>query len=206
MTILRSIEELETLYGHAKGGAVFKEISYLNAHYRAFVEASPFVVLASAGPGGLDCSPKGDAPGFVRVLDEKTLAIPDRLGNNRIDTLRNLVADPRLALLFLVPRRSETLRVNGKAVISTEAQLLASFAVDAKPPRSIILVTVESAYVHCAKAFMRSKLWERAADGERPNLPSMGEIMALLSANSANSIDAATYDREAPERLKSTLY
>ncbi|MBV9568994.1 MAG: pyridoxamine 5'-phosphate oxidase family protein [Hyphomicrobiales bacterium] len=203
MAILRSVEELEGLYGHPKGGAVFKEIPYLNAHYRAFVEASPFVVLASAGPGGLDCSPKGDAPGFVRVFDEKTLAIPDRLGNNRIDTLRNLVVDPRLALLFLVPQRSETLRVNGKAMISTDAELLASFAVDGKPPRSIIRVTVDSAYVHCAKAFMRSKLWERAAEGERPSLPSMGEIMALLSAN---SVDATTYDREAPERLKATLY
>ncbi|MBV9053555.1 MAG: pyridoxamine 5'-phosphate oxidase family protein [Hyphomicrobiales bacterium] len=203
MTILRSIEELERIYGFPKGGAVFKEIPFLNAHYRAFIEASPFVVLASAGPGGLDCSPKGDMPGFVHVLDEKTLAIPDRLGNNRIDTMRNLIVDPRIALLFLVPGRSETLRVNGKAAISTEAQLLASFAVDGKPPRSVISVTVESAYVHCAKAFMRSKLWERAAQAEPPNLPSMGEIMALLSAN---SVDAASYDREAPARLKATLY
>ena len=203
MAVLRSVEELEAVYGRPKGGAVFKEISYLNAHYRAFVEASPFVILASAGPGGLDCSPKGDAPGFVRVLDNNTLAIPDRLGNNRIDTLRNLVVDPRLALLFLLPSRSETLRVNGRAVISTDAELLGSFAVEGKAPRSVIRVTVETAYVHCAKAFMRSKLWERAAMGERPDLPSMGEMMALLSAK---RVDAATYDREAPERLKATLY
>ena len=203
MTVLRSVEELEELYGRPKGGAVFKEIPFLNAHYRAFIEASPFVVLASAGPGGLDCSPKGDAPGFVRVLDKSTLAIPDRPGNNRIDTLRNLVVDPRLALLFLVPSRSETLRVNGRAVVSTDAELLASFAVEGKAPRSVIRVTVESAYVHCAKAFMRSKLWERAANGERPDLPSMGEMMALLSQN---SVDAAVYDRDAPERLKATLY
>ncbi|HEV3247152.1 MAG TPA: pyridoxamine 5'-phosphate oxidase family protein [Beijerinckiaceae bacterium] len=203
MTVLRSVEELEELYGRPKGGAVFKEIPFLNAHYRAFIEASPFVVLASAGPGGLDCSPKGDAPGFVRVLDKSTLAIPDRPGNNRIDTLRNLVIDPRLALLFLVPSRSETLRVNGRAVVSTDAELLASFTVEGKAPRSVIRVTVESAYVHCAKAFMRSKLWERAAKGERPDLPSMGEMMALLSQN---SVDAAVYDRDAPERLKATLY
>ena len=168
MTVLRSVEELEELYGRPKGGAVFKEIPFLNAHYRAFIEASPFVVLASAGPGGLDCSPKGDAPGFVRVLDKSTLAIPDRPGNNRIDTLRNLVVDPRLALLFLVPSRSETLRVNGRAVISTDAELLASFAVGGKAPRSVIRVTVESAYVHCAKAFMRSKLWERADQWRAP--------------------------------------
>jgi uncharacterized protein len=203
MTVLRSVEELEELYGRPKGGAVFKEIPFLNAHYRAFIEASPFVVLASAGPGGLDCSPKGDAPGFVRVLDKSTLAIPDRPGNNRIDTLRNLVADPRLALLFLVPSRSETLRVNGRAVISTDAELLASLTVEGKAPRSVIRVTVDTAYVHCAKAFMRSKLWERAANGERPDLPSMGEMMALLSQN---SVDAAVYDRDAPERLKATLY
>ncbi len=203
MTVLRSVEELEELYGRPKGGAVFKEIPFLNAHYRAFIEASPFVVLASAGPGGLDCSPKGDAPGFVRVLDKSTLAIPDRPGNNRIDTLRNLVADPRLALLFLVPSRSETLRVNGRAVISTDAGLLASLTVEGKAPRSVIRVTVDTAYVHCAKAFMRSKLWERAANGERPDLPSMGEMMALLSQN---SVDAAVYDRDAPERLKATLY
>jgi hypothetical protein len=203
MTVLRSVEELEALYGRPKGGAVFKEISFLNAHYRAFIEASPFVVLASAGPGGLDCSPKGDGPGFVRVLDENTLAIPDRPGNNRIDTLRNLVVDPRLALLFLVPSRSETLRVNGRAAISIDEELLASFAVEGKAPRSVIRVTVVTAYVHCAKAFMRSKLWERAAKGERPELPSMGEMMALLSQN---SVDAAAYDRDAPERLKATLY
>ena len=207
MTVLRSVEELEELYGRPKGGAVFKEIPFLNAHYRAFIEASPFVVLASAGPGGLDCSPKGDAPGFVRVLDKSTLAIPDRPGNNRIDTLRNLVADPRLALLFLVPSRSETLRVNGRAVISTDAGLLASLTVEGKAPRSVIRVTVDTAYVHCAKAFMRSK--RAAADesqspwGERPDLPSMGEMMALLSQN---SVDAAVYDRDAPERLKATLY
>ena len=203
MTVRRSVEELEELYGRPKGGAVFKEIPFLNAHYRAFIEASPFVVLASAGPGGLDCSPKGDARGFVRVLDKSTLAIPDRSGNNRIDTLRDLVVDPRLALLFLVPSRSETLRVNGRAVISTDAELLASLTVEGKAPRSVIRVTVDTAYVHCAKAFMRSKLWERAANGERPDLPSMGEMMALLSQN---SVDAAVYDRDAPERLKATLY
>src|SRR5260370_39790205 len=111
MTILRSVEELESIYGHPKGGAVFKEIKFLNAHYRAFVEASPFVVLASAGANGLDCSPKGDAPGFVRVLDERTLAVPDRLGNNRIDNLRNIIVDPRVSLLFLGPGVGETLRV-----------------------------------------------------------------------------------------------
>src|SRR5262249_15302257 len=138
MTVLRTVEELESLYGHPKGGAVFKEITYLNAHYRRFVEASPFVILASAGANGLDCSPKGDAPGFVRILDERRLALPDRPGNNRIDNLRNIIVDPRVSLLFMVPGVGETLRVNGRAEISIEPELLASFAVNGKPPRSVI--------------------------------------------------------------------
>jgi uncharacterized protein len=203
MTILRSIEELENLYGHPKGGAVLKEISFLNPHYRAFVEASPFVMLASAGPDGLDCSPKGDAPGFVRILDDHRLALPDRLGNNRIDNLRNIVVDPRVALLFMVPGIGETLRVNGRAVISTEAELLASFAVQGKAPRTVIVVTVEAAYIHCSKALMRSKLWDVSRHLERSKLPSLGEMLALISAD---AIDAKAYDRDLPGRLESTLY
>ncbi|MFI4995417.1 MAG: pyridoxamine 5'-phosphate oxidase family protein [Hyphomicrobiales bacterium] len=203
MTILRSIEELENLYGHPKGGAVLKEISFLNPHYRAFVEASPFVVLASAGPDGLDCSPKGDAPGFVRILDDHRLALPDRPGNNRIDNLRNIVVDPRVALLFMVPGVGETLRVNGRAVISTEAELLASFAVQGKAPRTVIVVTVEAAYIHCSKALMRSKLWDASRRLERSMLPSLGEMLALISAD---AIDAKAYDRDLPGRLESTLY
>jgi uncharacterized protein len=203
MTVLRSVEELEAIYGHPKGGAVFKEITYLNAHYRAFVEASPFVVLASAGPNGLDCSPKGDAPGFVHVLDDRRLALPDRPGNNRIDNLRNIVVDPRVSLLFIVPGIGETLRVNGRAEISVDAELLASFAVDGKLPRSVIVVTVEATYVHCSKALMRSKLWDPSRHLARSKLPSTGEMLALLSAG---NLDAATYDREAPEKLKATLY
>ncbi len=203
MTILRTVEELEAIYGHPKGGAVFKEITFLNAHYRAFVEASPFVVLASAGPNGLDCSPKGDAPGFVRVLDERKLAVPDRLGNNRIDNLRNIIVDPRVSLLFIVPGIGETLRVNGNAEISVAPELLASFAVAGKAPRSVILVTVEAAYVHCSKALIRSKLWDPSRHLERSELPSTGEMLASLSAG---SIEAQAYDRDAPARLASTLY
>lgn len=203
MAILRTIEELETIYGQPKGGAVYKEIPFLSEHYRAFVEAAPFVVLASAGPTGLDCSPKGDAPGFVRVIDEHTLAIPDRLGNNRIDNLRNIIVDPRVALLFIIPGVGETLRVNGRATISNERELVESFAVQGRPPRTVILVTVEAAYVHCSKALVRSKLWDASRHVERSKLPSLGEMLAPLSGN---TIDASTYDRELPERLKATLY
>ena len=203
MTILRTVEELEAIYGKPKGGSVFKEITFLNPHYRAFVEASPFVVIATSGPQGLDCSPKGDAPGFVRIIDERRLALPDRLGNNRIDNLRNIVADPRISLLFLIPGIGETMRVNGKAEISVEPELLASFAVDGKAPRSVILVTVEAAYVHCAKALMRSKLWDASRHLARSQLPSTGEMLAALSPE---AIDAAAYDREAPQKLQATLY
>ena len=203
MTILRTVEELEAIYGKPKGGSVFKEIAFLNPHYRAFVEASPFVVIATSGPEGLDCSPKGDAPGFVRIIDERRLALPDRLGNNRIDNLRNIVADPRISLLFLIPGIGETMRVNGKAEISVEPELLASFAVDGKAPRSVILVTVEAAYVHCAKALMRSKLWDPSRHLERSQLPSNGQMMELLSAG---AVDAQAYDRDAPAKLVATLY
>jgi len=203
MAILRTVEELEAIYGRPKGGAVYKEIGYLSEHYRAFVEAAPFVVLASAGPTGLDCSPKGDAPGFVRVLDEHTLAIPDRPGNNRIDNLRNIITDPRVALLFIIPGVGETLRINGRAEISNDSDLLQSFAVEGKLPRTVIVVTIEAAYVHCSKALIRSKLWDPSRHLERAKLPSLGEMLAPLSGN---TIDASTYDRDMPERLKATLY
>jgi PPOX class probable FMN-dependent enzyme len=203
MTILRTVEELERVYGHPGGNSLLKEMRALTPHYRALIEASPFVVLASVGPNGLDCSPKGDAPGFVRVLDERKLALPDRPGNNRIDNLRNIVADPRISLLFMIPGVGETLRVNGRAEISVEAELLASFAVQGKLPRSVILVTIDAVYFHCAKALMRSKLWDASRHVERHRLPSTGEIMAFISGG---AIDAKAHDRTAPERLASTLY
>jgi PPOX class probable FMN-dependent enzyme len=203
MTILRTVEELERVYGRPKGGSVLKETTSLTPHYRALIEASPFVVLASVGPNGLDCSPKGDAPGFVRVIDDRKLALPDRLGNNRIDNLRNIVVDPRVSLLFIIPGVGETLRVNGRAEISTEAELLASFAVENKLPRSVILVTIEAVYFHCAKALMRSKLWDPSRHVERSQLPSTGEIIAFISGG---AIDAQAHDREAPARLVATLY
>src|SRR6266700_8267893 len=138
-----SIAQLEALYGLPAGASVFKEIDHVNAEYRAFIEAAPFFALATNGPEGIDCSPRGDAPGFVRVADEKTLLIPDRRGNNRIDSLRNIVSDPRVALLFLIPGIGETIRVIGRAAISTDPELAASAAVNDKAPACVIVVTVE---------------------------------------------------------------
>jgi PPOX class probable FMN-dependent enzyme len=149
---LTTIAELEALYGQPVEAATVKEVDRITPHYRAYIEASPFASLATAGPEGLDCSPRGDKPGFVRVHDEKTLMLPDRRGNNRIDSLRNIVHDPRVALLFLIPGVGNTLRVNGRAHLSVEPDLLASFAVDDKPPRSVTVIEVDAVYFQCARA------------------------------------------------------
>src|SRR3954470_14688673 len=141
--LVNTMEHLESLYGEPYGPAIVKEIDHINASYRAFIEAAPFFALATSGSEGLDCSPRGDAPGFVRVLDEKTLLIPDRRGNNRIDSLRNILADPRVALLFLIPGVGETIRVIGRATISTDPALAESFVVNGKAPRSVLVIAVE---------------------------------------------------------------
>lgn len=201
--LLTSVDSLEALYGPATERSLWKEIDFLNADYQAFVAASPFIVLATVGPDGTDCSPKGDAPGFVRLLDTRTLAIPDRPGNNRIDNLRNIVKDGRVSVLFIVPGVGETLRVNGRAVISTEPSLLASFAVGDRLPRTVIVVQVASAYFHCSKAMVRSKIWDSARHVERSALPSTGSMLANLARD---GFDADAYDRELPERLKTSLY
>jgi len=201
--MLTTIEELETIYGEPNERALRKEIPYVNEDYRAFIELAPFLVLATAGPEGLDCSPRGDAPGFVRIIDEKTLAIPDRVGNNRIDSLRNIIVEPHLALLFVVPGVGETLRVNGRGRISNEAALLESFAVDGKLPRTVLLVDVDAVYFHCSKALARSRLWDPARHVERSRLPSAGSILKRLSGE---TFDAVKYDLELVERLRTGLY
>ena len=201
--MLTTIEQLETIYGEPNERSLRKEIPYVNEDYRTFIELAPFVVLATAGQEGLDCSPRGDAPGFVRIIDEKTLAIPDRVGNNRIDSLRNIIVEPRLALLFVVPGVGETLRVNGRGRISNEAALLASFAVDGKLPRTVLLVDVDAVYFHCSKALARSRLWDPARHVERSRLPSTGSILKRLSGE---SFDAVKYDLELVERLRTGLY
>ena len=153
---------LDALYGTPSEGAIRKEVDHIPAVYRAFIEAAPFVALATSGPGGMDVSPRGDAAGFVAVADERTLLIPDRRGNNRLDSLRNLVHDPRLALLFLIPGVGETLRVNGRGAISVAPGLLARFPAQGKLPRSVIVVSVERVYFQCPKALVRSELWNPA--------------------------------------------
>src|SRR5262245_42447974 len=201
--LVTSIEALEKLYGEPYGPSIAKETDRITAHYRAFIEAAPFFALASAGPDGLDCSPRGDAPGFVRVHDEKTLLIPDRQGNNRIDTLRNILVDPRVALLFLIPGCGETIRVNGRAQISTDPALAQTFIVNGKTPRAVIIVTVDRVYFQCAKAIVRSKLWDASRHIDRKSLPSAGTILADLTGG---KIGGEAHDRAAPARLEATLY
>ena len=201
--LVNSAAALDAMYGAPNPNSLAKEVSYLHPHYRKFVEAAPFVSIATAGPDGLDCSPRGDAPGFVRAHDERTLMIPDRRGNNRVDTLNNLVADPRIALLFLIPGIDETLRINGTARITVDPALLASFAVDGKAPRCVIVVAIETVYFQCARALVRSRLWDAAAQISRTSLPSTGTLIADIGKN---GFDAAQYDREQPARVADSLY
>ena len=201
--IVRTVTELEALYGQPVAAAAVKEVARITPHYRTYIEASPFVSLATSGPEGLDCSPRGDRPGFVRVHDEKTLMLPDRRGNNRIDSLRNIVRDPRVALLFLIPGVGNTLRVNGRAEISVDPVLLDSFAVGDKPPRSVTVITVDAVYFQCARALVRSELWNPARHRDPKELPSAGQILAALSDD---KVGGEPYDREWPERAAKTLW
>lgn len=204
MAAVRTIEELEAIYGTAPApAALVKELDYISNDYAKLIEASPFVALATEGPEGLDCSPRGDGRGFVHIHDERTLMMPDRIGNNRVDSLRNIVRTGRVALLFLIPGSGTTLRVNGRAVVETDESLRDSFAVDGKPPRSVIKVTVERIYFQCARAIVRSKLWEQSAQAGLEGLPTPGQILAHLTDD---QVGGESYDREWPGRAAKTLW
>jgi hypothetical protein len=200
---ITSREQLRELYGTPFPPSLYKELGHINDHYRAMIELSPFVALATTGPNGLDCSPRGDAPGFIRVKDANTLLLPDRPGNNRTDTLGNILDDPRVSLLFLIPGIGETLRVVGRAAISVDPELLESFAVNGKPARSVLVITVESVFFHCSKAIVRSKLWDPSRHLPRTALASTGTMVAELSKG---AIAAEQYDRDAPARIQAMLY
>ncbi len=201
--ILRTETELEAIYGRPVEAATVKEVNWITPHYRAYIEASPYAALATSGPEGLDCSPRGDRPGFVRVHDEKTLMLPDRRGNNRIDSLRNIVRDSRVALLFMIPGVGNTLRVNGRAHLSIAPDLLESFAVEEKAPRSVTVIEVDAVYFQCARALVRSELWNPARHVDPKSLPSAGQILAALSDA---RVGGETYDREWPGRAAATMW
>ena len=175
---ITTLPALRAIYKPASERALKKEIPSLDVHASRFVGLSPFVVLSSSGANGdLDASPRGGEPGFVKVLDAQTLLIPDAPGNNRLDTLENIVATGQLGLLFLVPGMDETLRINGRAVLSTDAQDLQPFADAKRPPALVIRVTVGSVYLHCAKSLMRSQLWDASRHLDRTAMPTMGEML-----------------------------
>lgn len=197
-----SLQQLEAIYGTPVSASLVKELDHISPHYRQMIEKSPFAVLATIGSGGLDCSPRGDPPGFVRVTDNKTLLIPDRRGNNRLDSLRNLIEDPRASLLFLIPGVGETLRVNGTANILQDEALQQSFAVNGKPPATVIEFKVQRVYFQCQKALVRSGLWDQEAQIERTDLPSTGSIIKAIK----DDFDGEQYDQDYPERLKQSLY
>ena len=201
--VISSIEQLDSIYGDPVRTSILKELDHITDDYRQFIDASPFVVLATAGPEGLDCSPRGDPAGFVRVVDEHTVMIPDRRGNNRVDSLRNIVRDPRVALLFLVPGIGETMRINGRAVLSLDDELRQSFAMGDKVPACVIVVTVERIYPQCPKALIRSKLWDLETQIPRSSLPTAGQWLQRITNG---EIDGAAHDAAYPERVRQTIY
>ena len=200
---VRSAEQLAALYGQPSEASLVKESAVLNAAYRALLEASPFVVLATTGPGGLDASPRGDRAPVLVVQDERTLLLPDRRGNQRLDSLRNIVADPRVALLCLVPGTPETLRINGRAHLSADPALCQRLAIDGKPPASVVVIHIDVVYFQCARALVRSQLWNPASWPARNTLPSAGQ---MLTTASQGRFDGAAYDAGVPLRQRDTLY
>jgi PPOX class probable FMN-dependent enzyme len=200
--IITSIEGLRAIYGESSEASLVKVTSSLTAEYRQMIEASPFVALATVGPEGMDCSPRGDLGGVVRIEDECTLTLPDWRGNNRIDSLENIVRDPRVALMFLIPGSNTTMRINGRAVVSTKPALLESFEMDGKHPRSVTVVTIDEVYFQCARALMRSELWNPERFVDPKTLPTPGTLLKAAKAD----FDKETYDREWAARAAATMW
>ncbi len=204
MARIETLEALEAIYAGVAEAATAKVADRITPEYRSLIEASPFAALATAGPEGLDCSPRGDRPGeLVRIHDAHTLMLPDRRGNNRVDSLRNILRDPRVALMFLIPGWGNALRVNGRAHLEDEPSLLASFAVEGKAPRLVVVIAVEEVYFQCARAVIRAGLWDASRHADPATLPTPGRILASLSAN---RVGGEVYDREWAGRAAATMW
>jgi PPOX class probable FMN-dependent enzyme len=196
-----TLDQLRQIYDQPRDMVLAKVTQRITAATRGFIAAAPFCLLSTTGPGGVHCTPRGDAPGFVEVVDDTTLLLPDRRGNNRLDALQDILADPRVSLLFLVPGVTETLRVHGLAQITADPTLCARFVVNGKTPATVLRIRVTELYMQCAKALMRSKLW---ADRTRPReVPTMG---ALLAEHTRGQVTPADYDAAAPARIAETIY
>lgn len=198
-----TVEELEALYGKPGETSLVKELDRLIPEYARLIEASPFVALATAGPEGLDCSPRGDLAGFVRIRDDKTLLLPDRRGNNRADSLKNIVRDGRVGMMFLIPGSGTTLRVNGRAIVSADPALRAEFEMEGALPRTVIVVTIDAVYFQCARAIKRSELWNPQKHVDPNKLPTPGRILGVTSAG---GIDGKAYDDEWPGRAAKSMW
>jgi PPOX class probable FMN-dependent enzyme len=201
-SIVTSANGLAGLYAKPLEHVAQKALDHINTAGRAFIAASPFLVLATGSDRGLDCSPKGDQPGFVEVSEDgRTLFIPDRRGNNRIDGLKNLVRDARIGLIFFVPGVNETFRVNGRARISQDTNVKRRFIVNGKEPATVLIITVEEAFQHCAKALVRSDLWKAGARGRPQGVPTMGEFVATRYPGTDSATIDAKYSRQIPNEL-----
>jgi len=200
---IRTVEQLEALYDDPRPTSVLKELDHLSEDYQRFISAAPFMALATVGEGGLDCSPRGETGGVVDVLDERHLRLADRKGNNRLDSLRNIVADPRVALLFLIPGINESMRVNGRARISVEPDVLAALAVEGSAPRCVVEIEVDAAYFQCSRALLRSQLWDPARHSDRVRVPTCGQ---MLEAITSGDIEARAYDDDLRERIEGSLW
>jgi hypothetical protein len=206
MEIITSIEMLEEVYGETLDRALWKEIDHINDHYRQFIEASPFLILATHGEKGVDCSPRGDPAGFVRIENEKTILIPDRRGNNRLDSLRNIVSNPSIGLIFLIPNVGETIRVSGEAKICINKELCESFSIRGKPASSVLRVNVQRVYYQCQKAIVRSSLWSSASHVDRASLPTAGQMSEVFARSQGVALDGDAYDKNYPEHMNNTIY
>lgn len=202
MSRITSIAELDEIYGAISEASTIKVANHLTAGYRRLIEASPLVTLATVGPEGLDCSPRGDTGQVMVIEDDKTLILPDRRGNNRIDSLRNIVRDDRVALLFFIPGSNSTLRINGRGAVSIEPELLSRLAMDGKPPRTAIVIAIGEVYFQCARALMRACLWDTDAWPDPATLPTPGDLMKEIKRD----FDGESYDAHWPERAKATLW
>jgi PPOX class probable FMN-dependent enzyme len=199
-----TVEHLESLYPPANPRSVAKESPVITQLYAELIAAAPFAIVATRGPHGLDCSPRGDPPGFAQVLDDRTLLLPDRRGNNRLDTLRNLLYDSTIALIFLIPGVGETVRVRGTAVISTDPELLGQCEIAGVKPNTVLVVSVQRVYFQCQRALVRSRLWDPEARVDRSTLPTAGQLQREVGLFDA--VQAAEYDATLDDYVAATLY
>lgn len=202
MQIVQSVEELKAAYGTPGRASVVKVLPALNDEYRRMIEASPFLAIATVGEEGTDCSPRGHNGPIIHIEDKQTLMLPDWRGNNRVDTLVNIVRDPRVSLMFLIPGSSSVIRVNGRAVVTMDESVTSRFEMDGKHPRSVVVISIGEVYFQCARAVMRADLWNPEKFRDPQTLPSAGEMTKAAEAD----FDSVTYDREWPERAAQTLW